>query len=110
MNVPGRPVVSNCGTPTERISEFVDYHINPIVKCLPSVLVDTSDFLRRLENVGYIPETAIFGTIDVVGLYPHIPHDEGLDSMRKVLEEFRDKTILSVSGLWMGLIYLRWLK
>jgi hypothetical protein len=65
------------------------------VKCLPSVLVDTSDFLRRLENVGYIPETAIFGTIDVVGLYPHIPHDEGLDSMRKILEEFRDKTTFS---------------
>ena len=59
---------------TERISKFVDYHINPIVKCLPSVLVDTSDFLRRLENVGYIPETAIFGTIDVVGLYLYIYH------------------------------------
>ena len=88
VNVPSRPVVSNCGTPTERISVFVDYHINPIVKCLPSVLVDTSDFLRRLENVGYIPETAIFGTIDVVGLYhAHIPHDEGLHGQYE--ENFR---------------------
>ena len=95
VNVPGRPVVSNCGTRKERISEFVDYHNNPIVKCLPSVFVDTFEFLRRLENVGYIPETAIFRTIDVVGLYPHIPHDEGLDSMRKILEEFRDKTTFS---------------
>ena len=35
VEVPGRPVVSISGTPTERISEFVDYHINPIVKVLP---------------------------------------------------------------------------
>ena len=39
--VPGRPDVSNCRTPTERISEFVDYHINPIVTVLPT------DFPRR---------------------------------------------------------------
>ncbi|CAB4014607.1 Hypothetical predicted protein [Paramuricea clavata] len=71
VDVPGRPVVSNCGTPTERISEFVDYHINPIVKVLPTVLSDTSDFLRRLDELGHIPEGAIFGTIDLVGLYPH---------------------------------------
>ena len=88
IDVPGRPVISNCGTPTERISEFVDYHINPIVKSLPTVLRDTSDFLRKLENLWYIPETAIF---DVVGLYPHILHEEGLDSMKVILNEFKGK-------------------
>ena len=61
--------MSNCGAPTEMISEFVDYRINPIVKVLPTVLRDTSDFLRRLEELEHIPEVAIFGTIDVVGLY-----------------------------------------
>ena len=33
MNVPGRPVVSNCGTATEEISEFVDFHLQPVVSC-----------------------------------------------------------------------------
>ena len=28
-NVPGHPVISNCGTPTEKVSEFPDYHLNP---------------------------------------------------------------------------------
>ena len=41
IDVPGRPVISNCRTPTERISEFVDYHINLIVKSLQTVLRDT---------------------------------------------------------------------
>ena len=30
-NVPGRPVVSNCGTPTEIYSEFLDYHLKPLI-------------------------------------------------------------------------------
>ena len=86
---PGRPVISNCGTPTEKIFEFVDYHINLILKSLPTVLSDNSDF--RLENLGHIPETGIFGTIDVVGLYPHIPHGEGLESIEEILKKFKEK-------------------
>ena len=30
-NVPGRPVISNCGTPTEKVSEFLDIHLKGIV-------------------------------------------------------------------------------
>ena len=35
-NVPGRPVISNCGTPTEKLSEFLDNHLQPVMrKALP---------------------------------------------------------------------------
>ena len=30
FNVPGRPVISNCGTPTEKASEFLDHHLKPV--------------------------------------------------------------------------------
>ena len=30
-NVPGRLVISNCGTPTEKGFEFLDYHLKPIM-------------------------------------------------------------------------------
>ena len=30
-NVPGRTLISNCGTPTEKASEFLDYHLKPIM-------------------------------------------------------------------------------
>ena len=47
-NVPGRPVISNCGTATKRISEFLDFHIQPLVSQLvPSVIKDTNDFLKK---------------------------------------------------------------
>ena len=31
-NVPGRPVISNCGTPTEKCSEFLDYHLKLLMQ------------------------------------------------------------------------------
>ena len=33
------------------------------------------------------PDGAILVTLDVVGLYPNIPHDEGLEAMRRTLNE-----------------------
>ena len=32
FSVPGRPVISNRGTPTEKVSEFLDSHLQPIMR------------------------------------------------------------------------------
>ena len=82
---PGRPVISGCGTSTERISEFVDSNIKYLVPGIPSYLRDTKHFLQMLGEVGTLPEGAILVTADVVGLYPHIPHEEGLRILREAL-------------------------
>ena len=92
-NVPGRPVISNCGTPTEKASEFLDHHLQPIMKSGVSYIKGTNDFLLQLKNLGKIPENAFLNTADVVGLYPSIPHDEGLEVLRKQLNAFDDKSI-----------------
>ena len=84
VDVPGQPAVSNCGTATEKLSEFVDFNLQPLVKMLPQVLKDMADFLLRLEALGDVPEGAILSSMDVVGLYPHIPHDEGLKSIEAI--------------------------
>ena len=39
--LPGRPIVSGNGCPTERISQFVDFFLQPTVKTLPSYVQDT---------------------------------------------------------------------
>ena len=75
-NVSGRPVISNCGAPTEKVSEFLDHQLQPIMKQGNSYIKDTSDFLERLRAIGEIPKGAILVTADIVGLYPSIPHDE----------------------------------
>ena len=30
-DVPGRTVISNCGMPTEKVSELLDYHLKPVM-------------------------------------------------------------------------------
>ena len=32
FNVPGRTVISNCGTPTEKVSEYLDFCLKPIMQ------------------------------------------------------------------------------
>ena len=41
---PGRPVISGCGTPTEKISAFVDQNVRPLVPEINSYIKDTNDF------------------------------------------------------------------
>ena len=60
----GRPVISGCGTCTERVSEFKDFHIKPLVPAIPSYIKDTKHFLRVLRDVGRLPEGAILVTAD----------------------------------------------
>ena len=90
FNIPSRPVVSNCGYYTENISSFLDYHLQPITRAVKTYIKDTNDFLKKVRDLGNLLENAILCTVDVVGLYPNIPHGEGLAALRKFLDE-RDK-------------------
>ena len=49
--------------------------------------------LMKMASLPPLPDDIILCTIDVVGLYPNIPHDEGLIALRKSLESREDKTI-----------------
>ena len=77
-NVPERPVISNCGIPTEKASKFLDYHLKPIMHRGNSYIKDSGDFINKIKDLQNIPEGAIVVTEDVVGLYPNTPHEAGL--------------------------------
>ena len=85
-NVPGRSVIFNCGTRTEKTSEFLDHHLKPVRQSGWSYIKGSGDFLKKTKNVGNIPENAILVTADVVGLYPNIPHNSGLKALGNMLE------------------------
>ena len=95
INVPRRPVISNNGTAAERISSFLDFHLKNIIPTIPHILEDTRDFLYRTEQLQNIPEGTLLVSFDVVGLYPHIPHDEGLQIMKKYLDKREDQSVTS---------------
>ena len=60
---------------------------------MKSCIQDTNDFLKKIENLPPLPDNLIFCTIDLVGLYPNIPHEEGLIAIKKALDTRKDKTI-----------------
>ena len=44
-NVPGRPVISSCGSPTGKCSEFLDQHLKPVIQNCGSYIKDTGNIL-----------------------------------------------------------------
>ena len=65
--MPGRPVISNRGTPTEKISEFLDRQLKTIMQKSWSYIKDSGDFKRKIKNLTDIPESVILLTVDVLG-------------------------------------------
>ena len=74
-DVPGRPVISNHGTPTEKASEFLDSHLQEVMQNGCSYMKNSDDFIMKIKHLKNIPDNAILMTADVVGLYPSIPHE-----------------------------------
>ena len=105
-DVVGRPVISNCGTATEHVSEYLDFHLNPLVSKTRSFIKDTNHFLSLLAKLGEIPENALLCTTDVVGLYPNIPHGEGLEAIRKALNTRQNPSISTESLVGLGKLVL----
>ena len=62
--VPGRPIVSANESPTERVSAFVDIFLAPIVKTGRSYILDTSDFLLKLQDIRDLRGNELLLTLD----------------------------------------------
>ena len=80
----GRPGISNCSfanCSTENISSFLDHHLQPPTQKVKSYIKETNHFLNKIKKIGKLPEGAISCTVDVVGLYTNISHEEGLASL-----------------------------
>ena len=92
-DVPGRPVISNCETPTEKVSEFLDNQLKEVMQNGWSYIKDSNDFIKKIKHLKNIPDNAILVTEDVVGLYPSIPYKSGLRALKQVLDRREDKKI-----------------
>ena len=88
-SVPLRPVVSNCGGPTEKTSVMLEKILHQLIQFVPLHLVDTKDFLDKLKGFWEahdVPENAILFSIDVKNLYGSIPLDGAMEAVRETLE------------------------
>ena len=83
----GRPIISGCGGPTERLSAFVDSLLQPIAKKQESYLKDTTDFINFIERTKVREQTKIV-SMDVTSLYTNIPQEEGMNTVCDAYDKF----------------------
>ena len=62
-------------------------------QAINSYIKDTNDFPNKLCSLPKLPVYIILCTVDVVGLYPNIPHEESLSALRKWLDKTVQKYI-----------------
>ena len=74
----------NCQT--SKISEYVDCHLQPIVKEIPSYIQHTTLFLRKINQTDFVPDNSYLVSLDVNSLYTNIPNAEGIKSVKTSLE------------------------
>ena len=88
-NPPGRPIVSGSGGPTEKISQFVDHFIGPLVPLSRSYIRDPTHMINILQHHKPIPNMLLC-TLDITSLYTNIPHHEGVQAIKEQLAIHRD--------------------
>ena len=92
-NVPVRPALSNSGYYTEKMSSFLHHHLQSLTQAVKSYKKDTNTFLRKLCSLPKLSDGIILCTMDFVGLYQNIPHDECLPALRKRLKSQKEKYV-----------------
>ena len=63
-------------------SSFLDFHLQLLAQEVKSYIKDTNAFLKKLRSLSNLPDSIIWCTVDVVGFYRNIPHNEGLPALR----------------------------
>ena len=92
-NVPVRPVISNCGTNTEKTSEFLENYLKSIMQISWSSSRDLGDFIDKTNRIKNIPKDAILVNRDMMGLHPCIAHVAGLKAVKNPLDVRENKSI-----------------
>ena len=95
-NNPGRPVISSVNCHTSRISEFVDYYLQPQVKKLKSYVKDTTDFIKKIEAIDHVSNDSYLVSLDVRSLYTNIPRKEGTAPVKQKLKKSKPSISMKI--------------
>lgn len=81
-----RPIVSGNNGPTERISAFIDFFLQPTMGKINAYLKNSYELIDSLKETP-IYEHTLLCTMDVSSLYTNIPQREGTQACLNLLEE-----------------------
>ena len=103
-NNPGRPVISSANCHTSRISEFVDYYLQPEIKKLESYVKDTTEIIKKVEALDQVRDDSYLVSVDVRSLYTNIPYKEGIEAVKQKLKRSKPSISIKVILTFLKLI------
>ena len=96
---PGCPVVSSINCHTNNISKYVDYHLQPIVKLIPSCVKDTNDFVSKTSALNSVPKNSYLVTMVVTLSYTNIPNAEGVSAAKRAYDNYNHQSYHNVLSI-----------
>lgn len=84
---PLRPIIAGIGSLCEKLSQWVDIHLQPIVQSRPGFLRDSKQVLQYFENATW-KESYSWMTLDVTSLYSCFSHSVALHALTIVLGKY----------------------
>ena len=102
---PGRPIINSRGCHTAKISQYIDYHLQPEVVKLRSYVQDSTDAINKIQAINNeMEEGDILVTMDVRSLYTNIPNQEGIQAVRETLNNSPSRIPTRVITTFLTLI------
>ena len=86
---PGRPIVSDCNSESERIASFIDSFIKTRASNHPSYIKNTYDFLDKISDIQLKPSSLLI-SLDVESMYTNIEHEDGLNAIKDAFSDYED--------------------
>ena len=101
--IPGRPIVSSISTMTYHTSVYLDMQFQPILAMLRTVCTSTNTIINDMHKLKF-PLNSVILCADVTALYPNIPIELGITTVRNVLHTTKRFTESHLSFL-MSLLH-----
>lgn len=86
---PGHPIVSDCGSESYRIAEYLKHFVTPLSTKHTSYIKNTQHFLSKIRTLK-LEESCFLFTMDVCNLYTNIEIPLGLGAIRRMLDRHPD--------------------
>ena len=80
VQIPGRPIISLCNSPIEKIGKYIDYFLQPVVRLQWTYTQDTTSFINKIEKIK-APRNVLLATFDITSMYTNLHHCEILEAV-----------------------------
>ena len=84
-NIPMRPIVSFCGSPTYQLSKYLINVLTPLTDESRHKLQSTENFIDAIKTIQIPDDHKLYVSFDVKSLFASIPLDLALDSVLRTL-------------------------